>query len=662
VLNFSETKMSKQKNWLSNFKHEITTPINGIVGYSELLLEDIPSESNPLLSEKLEYIKKLGYELLALIKQDLVLDHIEENQCNEEYLIIIQNLNHKIQTPVNYALETCEKILLDAPSEINNDLQKIKQCINNFRSLIDNFLKNKLNQNIVINEGILSEKNQLSKDNILLHNYDPQETVINEQNHVLIVDDNVNNQDILTRHLQNQGYKVSIANNGFQAINLISSLNIDLILLDMIMPDITGDEVLKWIKNSQWRHLPVIMVSSLDKLENVIKCIEQGAEDYIHKPFNPILLKTKIGAFLEKKRLRDQETIYLQKLSQANQELRQKNELIRQIFGRYLSNEVVDELLQSPTALQLGGKRANLTILVSDVRGFTAIAETLEPEKVVKILNIYLQYMTDVIEKYNGTIDKFMGDGILVLFGIPTSKDDDVFRAIACGIEMQLAMEKVNEELKQMGLPSIAVGIGINTGEAIVGNIGSEKRTDYSVVGNHVNLAYRIESYTIGGQILISESTWEKTQSIVKISESQYIYPKGIQKALNIYSVVGIEGDYNLDLPLEKEPLVKIDSPIPLNYTLLEGKQINSHVFQGVLIELSPQKALIQSHQRRLDDLPIILNNIKINLLKTIGGGYGNDIYGKVLSVNQEKKQFLIYFTFKPTQFESQILQLYPFS
>ncbi|MBE9562691.1 MAG: HAMP domain-containing protein, partial [Proteobacteria bacterium] len=177
-------------------------------------------------------------------------------------------------------------------------------------------------------------------------------------------------------------------------------------------------------------------------------------------------------------------------------ELKRKNELIRQIFGRYITDEIVDTLLETESGLAIGGDRREITILTSDLRGFTAQANILPSEQVIKVLNLYLGAMADVITEYNGTINQFLGDGILVFFGAPVSRDDDPERAIACAIAMQQAMKAVNNKLISLEVAPLEMGIGINTGEVIVGNLGSEKRSIYSAIGNNVNLAYRIESYT----------------------------------------------------------------------------------------------------------------------------------------------------------------------
>jgi adenylate cyclase len=331
---------------------------------------------------------------------------------------------------------------------------------------------------------------------------------------------------------------------------------------------------------------------------------------------------------------------------------------IRRTFGRYLSDEVVATLLETPQGLKLGGERRKITILTSDLRGFTALSERLQPEQVVKILNIYLEGVLDVITKYQGTIDKFIGDGILVLFGAPTSKENDAKRAIACAVEMQLAMEPINEKIKEIGFPELQMGIGINTGEVVLGNIGSEKHTEYSVIGRDVNLAYRIESYTIGGQILISESTFKEVESMVKINGTKRIMPKGVQQQITIYDLDGILGEYNLFLPQQKDEFFLLPKPIPIKYTMLEGKHIDESEFEGILVKLSKRGAQMRSDRRRRSDRPSELSNIKLNLILN-NNEYSGDIYAKVVASQDRNRIVDIYFTYKTSDAEDALEFLY---
>ncbi|MBD2391635.1 adenylate/guanylate cyclase domain-containing protein [Aphanizomenon flos-aquae NRERC-008] len=335
---------------------------------------------------------------------------------------------------------------------------------------------------------------------------------------------------------------------------------------------------------------------------------------------------------------------------------------IRKVFGRYLTDEVVANLLESPEGLKLGGERRQITIFTSDLRGFTATSERLPPEEVVKILNFYLECMADEITKYQGTIDEFMGDGILVLFGAPTARDDDAARAVACGIAMQLAMVKVNAKMQEWGLPPLEMGIGINTGVVVVGNIGSEKRTKYGIVGSQVNLTYRIEGYTTGGEIIISESTFQKVESIVVIDSQMQVTPKGVQQPINVYKIAGVAGEYNLFLSQYQEELCTLPEPIPIEYSLVDGKDISSLSVKGMLVRLATKEAEIRFVNEELQEAPASLSNIKLNLCTPNQPGETGDIYAKVTEKPAQIGHFCIRFTAKPpeitTKFSTLIEQI----
>ncbi len=301
---------------------------------------------------------------------------------------------------------------------------------------------------------------------------------------------------------------------------------------------------------------------------------------------------------------------------------------LRRTFGRYLTDEVVASLLETPSGLTLGGERRKVTILISDLRGFSAISERLPPEQVVTILNLYLGVMSDTITRYSGTINEFIGDGIFVMFGAPVYREDDSERAGACAIAMQSAMAEVNRQNQQQGLPAIEMGIGINTGEVVVGNIGSQRRAKYTVIGNHVNLAARIESYTVGGQILISEGTFHDAGDLVKVDGHIQVEPKGIKEPITLYNVSGIGGKHNLFLPEEKEEFVTLTAAIPVRYTVLEGKHAVGTMFEGTLVSLSDKSAELRSTHFLTP-----LSNLKLTLLVPPQGNLDlDDLYAKVLN------------------------------
>jgi adenylate cyclase len=315
---------------------------------------------------------------------------------------------------------------------------------------------------------------------------------------------------------------------------------------------------------------------------------------------------------------------------------------MRQTFGRYLTDEVVANLLETSEGLKLGGEKRKVTILMSDLRGFSALSERVSPEIAVEVINFYLEVMTEVISQYQGTINEIMGDGILVMFGAPIAREDDLQRAIACAIAMQLAMDRVDQKTQQMNLPSLEMGIGINTGEVLVGNIGSQKRAKYTVMGSPVNLAARIESFTVGGQILVSQNTLNDVGSIVRVDEKLQIQPKGFQEPITVYEIGGIGGEFNLFVPKKEEVLVVLSQDIPVQYTVLKGKHLGEKVFQGKLVKLSTCSAEICS------EYPVeLLSNLKMNLVTGMEKARGlGDIYAKVVEISADSPiNFCVRFT-----------------
>jgi adenylate cyclase len=334
---------------------------------------------------------------------------------------------------------------------------------------------------------------------------------------------------------------------------------------------------------------------------------------------------------------------------------------IRKTFGRYLTDEIVANLLESPKGLSMGGERREITILTSDLRGFTATAERLPPEEVIRIINFYLSHMADVITQYQGTIDEFMGDGILVLFGAPTQREDDAERAIACAVAMQMAMETINATMQEWGYSALEMGIGINTGEVIVGNIGSEKRTKYGVMGSQVNLTYRIESYTTAGQILISDKTLHHAGAAVRLNGQTEVKPKGVQKPITIYDVGGIAGHYNLFLTQEEEVFLPLPAAIAVSYATLSGKHVDETIHAGQFIHLSAKGALLQPFDSSLTNPPP-LTNLKLNLKpdpNLVSPDLSEDIYAKVVNKPPEHGGFYVQFTGKSRAIATYLETLY---
>ena len=263
--------------------------------------------------------------------------------------------------------------------------------------------------------------------------------------------------------------------------------------------------------------------------------------------------------------------------------LRQRDE-IRTTFGRYLSSEVVEELLATPEGLHMGGETRRVTFLVADLRGFTALSATLVPAVVIEILNRFLGRMVDLVSRHEGTVDEIQGDGMLVFFGAPLVRGGEEARAIACAVDMHNALNELNAQSRQRGQPELGMGIGIHTGSVVVGNIGSEKRAKYGAVGSAINTAFRIESHTVAGQILVSEATFAAAGDTTRAERTLDIRFKGMQAPLRLYYITGI-GDLELRVDEQHEDVeVELENPIPVDCHLVEGKEISTATMSGQLI------------------------------------------------------------------------------
>jgi len=333
--------------------------------------------------------------------------------------------------------------------------------------------------------------------------------------------------------------------------------------------------------------------------------------------------------------------------NEAIDQLEKDNSFIKKTFGQYLSDDIVNSILETPEGTVLGGEKRIVTIMMTDLRGFTAIGERLPAEDVVSIINIYLETMTEIILKYKGTIDEFIGDAIFVIFGAPISGKDDAKRAVACAMEMQLAMKEVNRRCREKGLPEVHQGIGINTGDLIVGNIGSPKRMKYGCVGKNVNLTARIESYTVGGQIFISESTVESCGDILRIDDQMEVMPKGVKKPITIYETGGIGGDFNIYLPEKKEiELNELAEPISVQFIVLAGKHAGDDLIDGKIIKL-----IEDAGELHCDIMLERLDNIKISVIDSDKNVITPDLYGKITSsVSEKPPAFIVNFTSIPPE------------
>jgi class 3 adenylate cyclase/ActR/RegA family two-component response regulator len=643
---------------LAKLRHEFRGQLNAIIGCSELLLEDCSTQANQRLIDDLKKVQLGGQHMLKLVNKLLDPDELEsrgsDQALKEGAAQASQALRSTLENVIALNESLTEEVANLELSDLTGDLQNIRVAAGRLLALLDRLASFNAEpqaggvkgQNSppktfalpALKIGMTEALKPMSKEEI--------ETAAAECGHLLVVDSNQLDRDLLARRLSRFGHMVETAESGRQALAMMRAERFDLVLLDILMPEMNGFQVLQEIQaDESLRDVPVIVASSLHEIEGVARAIALGATDYLPKPFNTVLLRMRISACLEKKRLRDQEIFYLRELERLNEDLEVRNQFIRQAFGRYTSDELVARLLETPEGLSLGGESRQVTILMSDLRGFTSLSERLSPDQIVALLNIYLGEMAEVIMEYQGMIDEFIGDAILVIFGAPIQRAGDARRAVACAVAMQLAMEEVNAMNRRMGLPEIHMGIGLNTGEVVAGNIGSLKRTKYGVIGSEVNLTSRVESFTVGGQILITDSTRKAVGDSLRIDGQMVVEPKGVKAPITIYDVGGIGGEYDLFLPEKAAEYLPLMEEIPLRYWVVEGKRTQLSSREGRLVKLASDGA-----ELRLDSAVAPFSNLKLQLIGVSGESAGLDFYVKALRGTDDRGAIPVSFTSVPPE------------
>jgi|GEM_PF-392807 len=739
-----------RRAFFAHMRHELRTPLNAIIGYSEMLLEEAEDLGQGELISGLQKVHEAGRQLLSLVNN--ILDPLKiEAAVNFDPESFGASIRKELHTPLSQVISYCKRLLEDAEGlgqeAFISDTQKIHAAGNRLSALIDDILNfsskpevNTMDLSLKTSDTLTMVQDVMTTIRPLGEGHVRAPEI--EQNLILVVDDNETNRDMLSRRLEREGYPVVVAENGRRALEMIQARKFDLVLLDMMMPEMNGYQVLEYMKmDPTLRHIPVIMISAMDEIDSVVRCIEMGAEDYLPKPFNPVLLKARIGASLERKRLHDREVSYRQQLEAFNENLEQRVEaataqiknytqllerrlremeamrdvsiaissvmdvnlvltlimdkskevmnaeassllmldknlgklrfhvargtagaalqsvtvdlgqgiagwvaktgepllipdaykdprfdpsydkrsgfrtrsiltvplkvkeevtgvvqvinkigqesfdehdlnlflsfasqasvalenaqlyeqtkamaedlrkalenerrlaIEKEKMGAYIPKHVVDEISRNrEQKLALGGKTVRATILFSDIKGFTRLAETMEPQKVVSFLNVYMTAMANIIEEEGGIIDKFIGDGIMAVFTPLDEEDNHALRAVRSGIRMQQKLRELQKDwaVNRPELMGLQIRVGINTGEVVAGNIGSETRMDYTVIGDNVNLASRIESACRPGEVFISESTYQNVKEFIVGTKMDPLSVKNRVKPVQTYSI-----------------------------------------------------------------------------------------------------------------------------
>jgi adenylate cyclase len=362
---------------------------------------------------------------------------------------------------------------------------------------------------------------------------------------ILAVDDTPTNLSLLAELLRDR-YRIKVATQGTKALELAVASPPDLILLDVMMPGLNGYEVLERIRaDVRLRHIPVIMISAVDEIDSVIRCIELGAEDYLPKPFNPTLLRARIGASLERKQLHDAIQAQAEQLADWNRKLEQRvQEQLAQLdrlarLKRFFAPQLAESIIDAGGDDLLRMHRREVVVAFLDLRGFTVFTERAEPEEVMRVLGEYHREMGQLILAHEGTLERFAGDGMMIFFNDPIPLSNPAANAVRMAIAMQERFTALRAGWTKRGY-DLNLGVGIAQGYATLGAIGFEGRWDYACIGNVTNLAARLCGESKGGQILTDQKTLASIEDVVQTDSLGEVGLKGIAYPVPVFNVTGI--------------------------------------------------------------------------------------------------------------------------
>jgi adenylate cyclase len=364
---------------------------------------------------------------------------------------------------------------------------------------------------------------------------------------VLVVDDDPVIRSMLTASLEASGHEVTTAKDGSEALELVRAEGFDVILLDVLMPGMNGDQVLEHLKDDpKLRHVPVVMVTSLDDVGSAVRCIELGADDYLPKPIDPVLLGARINAGLMKKRLHDLQLEHVEEVDRLNRRLEarveeQMAELVRTgELKRFIPQQIAEGLMAGQLSADDGFERRKVTLLFADMVGFTDLSDNLEPEELAEVLNEYLREMTAVAVSQGGTLDNYIGDGLMVLFGAPKQVDESVqaWSALRTAFGMQERVEELSTAMRARGIPAdLTVRVGVNTGHCTVGVLGSDIMRAYKAVGFAVNVAARLQSEAEPGTVLVGFRTYALVKDRVVAEQRVPLMLKGAARPVEAWEI-----------------------------------------------------------------------------------------------------------------------------
>lgn len=511
---------------LAHVRQDFSAPVAAIVGYADILIEDAPHRGLAHCKRDLTKIRRAGIALQKLIDGLLSPQSLRKRVVDDDYEAFSSKLRHDLRTPMT-AIKGYGEMLLEDAQEAGvetfaADLEKILAAATRLLARIDTLVEFSGDGRSAVDDKIFG--------NAALDRISPVPVVaatmpVVGSRRILVVDDHQSNRDLLSRRLSREGYEVATAADGRAALEQVAAGNVDLVLLDLLMPGMSGYEVLCRLKaDPQHGETPVIMISALDELESVIRCIDVGAEDYLPKPFEPVLLRARINSCLEKKWLRDREKIILE-------ELRNEKEKSELLLLNILPRSIISRLHQGEKII--ADRIPDVSILFADMVGFTKMATRMPASDLVNRLNRLFTAFDKLSVRFGLEKIKTIGDAYMVAGGVPEPHDDHA-GAIA---DMALAMlDTANQEAQQSD-GGLQIRIGIHSGPVVAGVIGTQKFV-YDMWGDTVNLASRLESHGTPGKIKVSHETYRRLRPAFEFGDRQIIDLKGSGPA-ETYTLVG---------------------------------------------------------------------------------------------------------------------------
>ncbi len=537
-----------------------------IMGYAEMLMDDAVQAGRAQVTDDLQRILDAGRTLHRLILSLLDPAATHRADGNADLAELRRTLRHDLRTPINAIKGYGEMLREDAADGSSEtfvaDLDKLLKEATLFLGRIDGLVTfsggdappsegvartaDGTGAPASMVEGLLKAVRPVAANEADLAAVRPSR--------ILVVDDNASNRDLLSRRLQRQGHTVLEAEDGTSALAVVEKETLDLVLLDLMMPGISGYEVLARLKRDpRLRDIPVIMISALSELDSIVRCIEAGADDYITKPFDPTLLRARVGASLERKHLHDQVVAQAADLAAQAADLAAWNKTLEQRVAdqlaeiermsglkRFLSPKVAELILSSGNENALESHRRDVTVVFCDLRGFTTFTETAEPEEVMGVLRDYHGCLGELIHEFEGTVERFAGDGIMIMFNDPIPIPEPSLRAVSMAVKMRERVAELSVKWRKAG-HELGFGMGIARGYATLGRIGFQGRYDYAAIGTVTNLAARLCAEAKDGQILINGKVQASVDAAIGTEAAGELTLKGFHRSIRAFNVSALQ-------------------------------------------------------------------------------------------------------------------------